>query len=53
MNQSDFIKELSKITHQELNEYIKEYGKKKDPKSYDVPWSIDMTLLKSKNLKES
>ena len=49
MNQSDFIKELSKITHQELNDYIKEYGKKKEPISYNVPWSINMAYLEESN----
>ena len=51
MDREDFIKKLSEMTHEELNEYIKVHGKKKEPKCYNVPWYIDMDYLRSDSIR--
>lgn len=40
MNRTEFIKRLIVMTPQEINEFIKENGKKKEPESYNTPWRI-------------
>ena len=52
MDREDFIKKLTVMTHDELNEYIKNNGKKKEMVSYNVPWYIDMDYLRSDSIRD-
>lgn len=46
MNRISFIKIISSLSLEELNQYIKDNGKVKEPESYNCPWYIDMDRLK-------
>lgn len=42
MDRKSFLSILNNMSHKELNEYIKDNGKKKEMESYDCPWYIDL-----------
>ena len=46
MDRKSFLSILSNLTHEELNKYIKDNGKKKEMESYDCPWYIDLNVNK-------
>lgn len=39
MDKKDFLRKIAQMTLDEINEYIKDKGKKKVPESYHVPFS--------------
>lgn len=45
MTRSSFISKLVTFNHDSINEYIKEHGKRKEPKSYYCPWYIDLNQI--------
>lgn len=50
MDRQSFLSILNNLTHDELNQYIKDNGKKKKPESYDCPWYIDLGQNKYSNI---
>ena len=50
MDRKSFLSILNSLTHEELNKYIKDNGKKKESESYDCPWYIDLSVNKFNNI---
>lgn len=43
MERNSFIQLLTTLTHDQLNQYIKDHGKCKEDEVYDCPWTIDLS----------
>lgn len=46
MTRSNFLENLSKMTHDDILAFIKDKGKYKEPQCYNCPWYIDLDKLK-------
>lgn len=49
MSRSSFIEIIKSLTLEELNQYIKDHGKVKEPETYNCPWYIDLDRLNKNN----